>query len=72
MTKVELFAKVDSTWLSTKRKQELKTAVEEYTKALIAAKPLVSGSGNVCPDCGNYGIIQDGHGSNSTCPCHYR
>lgn len=41
MTKVELFAKVDSTWLSTKRKQELKTAVEEYTKALIAAKPIV-------------------------------
>jgi hypothetical protein len=31
MTKAELFAKVDSTWLSTKRKKELKTAVEEYT-----------------------------------------
>ena len=44
MTKAELFAKVDSTWLSAKRKQELKASVEEYSSALIAAKPLVSGS----------------------------
>lgn len=44
MTKAELFAKLDSTWLSVKRKQELKTAVDEYTAVLIAAKPLVSGS----------------------------
>lgn len=44
MTKAELFAKVDSTWLSAKRKQELKAAVEEYSSAIIAAKPNVSGS----------------------------
>lgn len=72
MNKAELFEKVDSTWLSAKRKQELKAAVEEYTEALIAAKPRVSGSGKVCPDCGDFGIIQDEHGDNSTCPCHYR
>lgn len=25
----------------------------------------------VCPKCSNYGIVQDEHGRNSTCECHY-
>ena len=61
MTKAELFAKVDSTWLSTKRKQELKTAVEEYTTALIAAKPLVSGRSEQLPLAGIYDMLMDAH-----------
>ena len=48
------------------------SAVEAYSSALIAAKPVVSGSGNVCPKCGDMGIIEDKHGIQSTCPCHLR
>ena len=48
----------------------IEDAIKEALK--ISSNVPVSGSGKVCPDCGDYGIIQDEHGNNSTCPCHYR
>ena len=39
MTKDELFAIVDSTVLSQSRKQELKTAVDRYSAALLQQTP---------------------------------
>lgn len=33
--------------------------------------PSTEEKANVCPKCGNYGIIQDEEGRNSTCHCHY-
>lgn len=41
MTEDELFAIVDKTMLSERRKIELKAAVRVYSKALVAAKPIV-------------------------------
>ena len=44
MTRDELFAVIDKTVLSTKKKQELKNAVDALVSASNGAKPPVSGA----------------------------
>lgn len=44
MTRDELFAVIDKTVLSTKKKQELKNAVDALVSASNGAKPIVSGA----------------------------
>jgi hypothetical protein len=77
LTEQQLKDLMHRSWL--KAKKFYKGQTDEYfydfydaeIKQLIIGGVVGQSEQLPCEKCGDYGIIQDEHGNNSTCTCHY-
>ncbi len=52
-------------------KKDIQTFLETQNQVLHIQDVIGRSEQLPCKKCGDYGIVQDEHGNNSTCTCHY-